>query len=152
MPDGSNVFSAGVHLLQSDLAFILDQIKIAEQHAAGTNLLDLIPNSRVAFGLRTVDGSFNNLVQAQSEFGASDNLFPRLLDPFFRNDQDGDAFDANGPGPGGVITNTDFGQQGNVVDADPRIISNLIVDQTSSNPAAVAVAGSAGADLDLGHR
>ena len=88
----------------------------------------------VAFGLRTVDGSFNNLVQGQSEFGAADNLFPRLIDPFFRNDQDGDTFDANGPGPGGVITNTDFGQSGDVVDADPRIISNLIVDQTSQQP------------------
>ena len=154
LPDGSDVFSAGVHLLQSDLAFILDQIKIAERNAAGEDLLDLIPNSRVAFGLRTVDGSFNNLVNNgntdQTEFGASDNTFPRLLDPFFLNDQDGDAFDANGPGPGGVITNTDFGQQGDVVDADPRIISNLIVDQTSSNPAAVAVAGSAGADLIWG--
>ena len=154
LPDGSDVFSAGVHLVQSDLAFILEQIKIAERNAAGEDLLDIIPNSRVAFGLRTVDGSFNNLVNIgnvdQTEFGASDNLFPRLLDPFFRNDQDGDTFDANGPGPGGVITNTDFGQQGDVVDADPRIISNLIVDQTSNNPAAVAVAGDPGADLVWG--
>ena len=39
-----------------------------------------------------------------------------------------------------------IGQGGDVVDADPRIISNLIVDQTSNNPAAVAVAGSAGVD------
>ena len=154
LPDGSDVFSAGVRLIQSDLAIILDQIKIAEQHAAGADLLDLIPNSRVAFGLRTIDGSFNNLVNIgntnQTEFGASDNLFPRLLDPFFLNDQDGDTFDANGPGPGGVINNTDFGQQGDVVDADPRIISNLIVDQTSRNPAAVAVAGDPGADLTWG--
>ena len=35
---------------------------------------------------------------------------------------------------------------GTVVDPEPRIISNLIVDQTSNNPAAVAVAGSAGVD------
>ena len=154
LPDGSDVFSAGVRLIQSDLAMILDQIKIAEQHAAGADLLDLIPNSRVAFGLRTIDGSFNNLVNIgntnQTEFGASDNLFPRLLDPFFLNDQDGDQFDVNGPGPGGLETNTDFGQQGDVVDADPRIISNLIVDQTSRNPAAVAVAGDPGADLTWG--
>ncbi len=147
LPDGSDVFSAGVHLVQSDLAFILEQIKIAERNAAGEDLLDIIPNSRVAFGLRTVDGSFNNLVNIgnvdQTEFGASDNLFPRLLDPFFRNDQDGDTINL---GPGGVVTNTDFSQSGDVVDADPRIISNLIVDQTSRNPAAVAVAGSPGAD------
>ena len=145
-PDGSAVVTAGVHLVRSDLEFILNQIVIAERHAAGEDLLDIIPNSRVAFGLRTVDGSFNNLVQGQSEFGASDNLFPRLTDPFFNNDLDGDTFDANGPGPGGLVTNTDFGQGGDVVDADPRIISNLIVDQTSNNPAAVAVAGSAGVD------
>src|SRR5262249_54470098 len=53
-------------------------------------------------------------------------------------DQDGDAF--------GGVTNTNYGAPGNVVDADPRIITNLIVDQTSSNPAAVAIAGSAGLD------
>ena len=45
-----------------------------------------------------------------------------------------------------MVTNTNYAQSGNVVDADPRIISNLIVDQTSNNPAAVEVAGSAGAD------
>ena len=153
LPDGSTVPTDGLRLIASDLAFILDQIKIAEQDAAGADLLDLIPNSRVAFGLRTVDGSFNNLVNIgntdQTEFGASDNVFPRLLDPFFRNDQDGDAM-ALGPPPAPVVTNTDFGQSGDVVDADPRIISNLIVDQTSRNPAAVAVAGDPGADLTWG--
>ncbi|RYE65296.1 MAG: hypothetical protein EOO79_08680, partial [Oxalobacteraceae bacterium] len=47
--------------------------------------------------------------------------------------------DPDGPGPAGV-TNTDYAQPGNVVDADPRIISNLIVDQTGGNPAAIAAA------------
>ena len=150
LPDGSNVESAGIHLITADLQFILEQIKIAEQHTDGADLLDLIANARLPFGLRTVDGSFNNLVADQGEFGAADNTFPRLLDPFFRNDADGDTIDINGPGPGGVISNTDYGVGGNVVDADPRIISNLIVDQTSNNPAAVAVAGSAGADLIWG--
>src|SRR6185295_6559488 len=150
LPDGSNVQSAGIHLITADLQFILEQIKIAEQHTDGADLLDLIANARLPFGLRTVDGSFNNVVADQGEFGAADNTFPRLLDPFFRNDADGDTIDINGPGPGGVISNTDYGVGGNVVDADPRIISNLIVDQTSNNPAAVAVAGSAGADLIWG--
>ncbi|HEU0061918.1 MAG TPA: hypothetical protein VFR19_18700, partial [Hyphomicrobiaceae bacterium] len=135
-----------VEFIKSDLEFILQQILIAEQHADGVDLLSLLPNSLVPFGLRTVDGSFNNLVPGQSEFGSADNLFPRLTDPSFRDDQDGDAFDANGPAPGGLVTNTDFGQSGDVADADPRIISNLIVDQTSRNPAAVALAGSAGVD------
>ena len=127
------VASAGVRYLPSDLQFILDQIIIAERNAAGEDLLEILPNSRVAFGLRTVDGSFNNLVQDQSDFGAADTLFPRLLDPVFRNDQDGDTINL---GPGGVVTNTDYASTGNVVDADPRIISNLIVDQTANNPAA----------------
>src|SRR5215475_6679424 len=127
-----------VTFIRSDLEFILQQIMIAERHAAGEDLLSLLPNSLVPFGLRTIDGTFNNVIPGQENFGAADELFPRLTDPFFRNDLDGDTFDANGPAPG------------DVVDADPRIISNLIVDQTSRNPAAVAVAGSAGADLVWG--
>ena len=70
---------------KSDLLFILDQIRIAEAHAAGQNLLDLVPNTELPFGLRTVDGSFNNLVQGQTEFGAADNIFPRMLDPVFQD-------------------------------------------------------------------
>src|SRR5262249_6200104 len=52
----------GVNLVRSDLDFILTQIKIAEQHTAGTPLQDLIPNIRLAYGLRSVDGSENNLL------------------------------------------------------------------------------------------
>ena len=48
--------------IKSDLEFILDQIIIAERHAAGEDLLSMLPNVQVPFGLRTVDGSFNNLV------------------------------------------------------------------------------------------
>ena len=80
---------AGIHLVRSDLDFILDQIKIAEAHAAGEDLLSLLPNIRAPLGLRTVDGSFNNLVNFggidQTEFGAADNVFPRLTDPVFRD-------------------------------------------------------------------
>ncbi len=130
------VASDGVRYLPADLQFILDQIKIAERNADGEDLLDILPNSRVAFGLRTVDGSLNNLVQGQRDFGAADTLFPRLLDPVFRNDQDGDAINL---GPGGVIDNTDYASTGSVVDKDPRIISNLIADQTANNPAAAAL-------------
>ena len=139
----------GVHLIRSDLDFILNQIKIAEAHAGGQELLSLVPNIRSASGLRTVSGEFNNLVDFgdadQTQFGAADNLFPRLTDPIFRNDQDGDAM-ALGPPPAPVVTNTDYGAPGNVVDADPRIISNLIVDQTANNPAAYANAYDPGLD------
>ena len=53
-------------------------------------------------------------------------------------------FDANGPARAAVVTNTDYGQSGNVADADPRTISNLIVDQTTNNPAALAAYVEAG--------
>src|SRR5687767_3233733 len=58
-----------VTYIKSDLEFILDQIRIAEAHADGTPLIDLVPNVQVPFGLRTVDGSFNNLVTGQEAFG-----------------------------------------------------------------------------------
>src|SRR5215831_10555118 len=127
-------------LIRSDLEFILQQIQIAEAHAAGEDLTTLLPNVQVPFGLRTVDGTFNHLVSGQSEFGSADTIFPRLTDPVFRNDLDGDTFDANGPAQGGLVTNTNYAANGDVADADPRIITNLIVDQTPNNPAVVAVA------------
>ena len=130
LPDGSDVASDGVHLIVSDLQFILDQILIAEQHAAGADLLSLLPNSEVAFGLRTVDGSFNHL-QGSTQAGASGEVFPRLLDPVFINAEAGTSYSQT---------------SGFVIDSQPRTISNLISDQTSNNPAAVAVAGSAGVD------
>ncbi|MNF76591.1 hypothetical protein D3C84_587080 [compost metagenome] len=125
--------NGGVHLIRADLQFILDQIKFSERHAAGESLLDILPNSRGAFGLRTVDGSLNNLVPGQEEFGAADNPFPTLLGQFFRNENDE-------PGGFNGVTNTNYATSGpdaNVVDSDPRIISNLIVDQTITNPSAV---------------
>ncbi|MFM9883087.1 MAG: peroxidase family protein, partial [Burkholderiales bacterium] len=132
----------GVHFIRSDLDFILQQILISEanSNAYGLDaqpLTDLLPNSRVAFGLRTVDGSFNNLIPGQTGFGASDQNFPLQLDQVFRNDLDGDTFDVNGGAPGGLITNTNYASTISVADADPRIISNLIVDQTITNPVAV---------------
>ncbi|HSV58383.1 MAG TPA: peroxidase family protein, partial [Variovorax sp.] len=96
-----------------------------------------MPNTFAPLGLRTVDGTFNNLMPGQTDFGAADETFPRLVDPVYRDDADGDTFDMNGPGPGGLIDNTDYGTAGSVADADPRLISNLVVDMTSNNPAAV---------------
>jgi Ca2+-binding RTX toxin-like protein len=113
-----------VSFILSDLEFILQQIIIAERQAAGEDLRDILPNVQVPWGLRTIDGSFNNLVLDQSEFGAADNLFPSLADPVFR---DGDIFGS-------------YDSSGTVIDSQPRTISNLIVDQTAGNPAAVAAA------------
>ncbi|MBI6954404.1 peroxidase family protein [Pseudomonas sp. CCOS 191] len=114
---------------KSDLQFILQQIFIAEAHANGASLIDLLPNSQVPFGLRTVDGSYNNLVAGQSEFGAADNAFLRLMDAQYR---------------------AAYAGTGMVVDSQPRTISNLIVDQTASNPAAVEANGGAAPVLSPG--
>src|SRR5262249_31931669 len=102
-----------VTVIRSDLEFILQQIIIAEPNAAGDDLRDIRPNVQVPFGLRTVDGPFNNLVTGQREFGAADTLFPRLTDPVFRAAEAG----------------TSYADPGTVIDSQPRTISNLIADQ-----------------------
>ena len=68
----------GFTVTPSDLAFILKQIKIAEHHAAtatpanpcGTLVgpgPNQIPDRLSPYGLRTVDGSCNNLFPGQRE-------------------------------------------------------------------------------------
>ena len=119
--------------IKSDLEFILQQIFFAERHAAGESLASMLPNPEVPFGLRTIDGTFNNVVPGRSEFGAADNVFPRLTDPVFRTAEDNPFI------PGTQLTS--YTQtSGLVVDSQPRTISNLIVDMTANNPAAVAAA------------
>ena len=135
-----------VQLNRNDLEFILRQIEIAEAHAAGANLTDLIDHHLLPYGLRTVDGSYNNLIEGREYWGAADQVMPRLLRPRFVRDDDGDTMPLGPNGP--VVTNNDYGvvgtpsdtnggHTGNVADADPRIISNLIADMTVNNPAAV---------------
>jgi Ca2+-binding RTX toxin-like protein len=140
----------------ADLTRILENIKIAEQHAAGGNLVDIIGNSSalLPMGLRTVDGSFNNLLPGNENVGAADQIFPRLLPPEYRNEGD-DVMPLGGPV---AVTNNNYDPSiaagedpfwagvgihinlHSVADADPRIISNLIVDQTLNNRAALASA------------
>jgi hypothetical protein len=157
---------------RNDLEFILKQIKIAEATSLGytaapKTILQAIMDangvtaevaSQLPHGLRTVDGSFNNLIPGREKFGAADTLFPRLTDPVFRNDQDGDTM-SFGPGAP-AVTNTNYDPRfstnppgvnpDSVADADPRIISNLVVDMSIANPAAImaalAYAGVTGAD------
>jgi len=140
--------AAMVNLVKHDLEFILKQIKIAEAHSAahssdtgGTPLTQIridangnivvpgepgyadatpaIPSQLSPYGLRTVDGSYNNLVVGREEWGAADQPFLRVTDPYIREN---------------------YGTGGSVTDADPRTISNLIVDQTLDNPAAIYAA------------
>ncbi|MCD2442567.1 cell wall-binding repeat-containing protein [Agromyces sp. SYSU K20354] len=148
-------------LNQNDLEFILRQIQISEAHAADAlepsnyELLcsdpddssgKCVPNVMNTFGVRTVDGTYNNLVVGQSEFGASDSTFPRLLEPEWRqgetvpagapaNNPANTAVCAN-PGPPSPAARTCYSQtEGFVYDSEPRTVSNLIVDQTTNNPA-----------------
>src|SRR5262245_46028560 len=66
---GTGRQTMAVQFIRSDLEFILDQIVIAERNAAGESLLDLLANVTLPFGLRTVDGTLNNIVPTQSQFG-----------------------------------------------------------------------------------
>ncbi len=142
----------GFVVTADDLSYILSQIKVAEHHVqfqknppAGhvltgpcDGLIGTGPaqfsGPLIAGGLRTVDGSCNNLQPGQDAYGAADRAFPRLSTPAFRPAESSTLF---GPDSGP----TSYAQHsGNVFDTQPRLISNLIVDQTSTNPAAVAAA------------
>lgn len=129
-------------LVKHDLEFILKQIKIAENHvksgyvsyadAQGNPIGGLVP-----YGLRTVSGEYNNLTNVT--YGSADELFPRLLTPHFQS------ADIN-PRTGAP---TSYQQtSGSVYDADPRIISNLVVDQSVNNDAAIYAALTAIGDAD----
>jgi hypothetical protein len=138
----------GFSIDAGDLRFIHHQIEVAQFNAAGGALLgpgqfqvnplfgvgDVpgpggnVPDPQLPIGLRTVDGTFNNLVPIPDQhlFGSADRLFPRLTTPMFRPAEAGTSY----------ATKTDT----QVIDSQPRIISNLIVDQSANNPAAAAAA------------
>ena len=140
----------GFTVTPSDLAFILKQIKISEAHVTNTTSAtgpcgalfgtgpNQLPSPLLSFGLRTVDGSCNNLVPGQETNGAADQVFPRLATPVFKAAENVPP----GFGPPGPPVSTSYAQKkGSVFDSQPRTVSNLIVDQTSTNPAAIAAAG-----------
>lgn len=131
-----------VAYIRSDLDFILAQIKIAEAHAAGQPLYGpngLIPSYNLAWGLRTVDGTYNNLLHP--EWGASDNPFPEPLGTQYKTIM-------VPAGPGGALVPVSYqpgvdndgpgtASPGDVFDPYVRTISNLIADQTLGNPSAI---------------
>src|SRR5207248_6673821 len=129
-----------------DLRFIFHAIEVGQANSAGGVLLGTGPNQvnlntpisaacaagpcpgdpQLPVGLRTVDGSFNNIVPIPDQhlFGAADLLFPRLTTPVFRDAEAGTTYKKVPP-----LGRTD------VTDSQPRIISNLIFDQSDHNPA-----------------
>ncbi|WP_193315211.1 peroxidase family protein [Nostocoides sp. F2B08] len=143
------------YLNANDLDFILRQIQIAEAHADGNDLLCATPTDRsgkcvpspaLPLGLRTVDGSYNNLLEGRSTWGAGDQPFKKWLEPYYR--QADAPLTAPGAPPAGDTSMCEPGltcyeqwEPGHIVyDAKPREISNLIVDQSTDNPAAVNAA------------
>ena len=146
-----------VTYIRSDLEFILKQIKIAEDHAlyVNSNGADgrplfgpgvngqqaLIPTYNLAWGLRTVDGTYNHLLPGQIEWGAADNEFPEHLGTDYRS-----IMVPGGPGgalvevtytPGADNDGPGSAGPGDVFDPTVRTISNLLVDQTLGNPSAI---------------
>ncbi len=123
-----------VQLFRVDLKFILDQILLAESG-------NLPPTAFHPWGLRQVAGTSNHVIPGQETWGASDQNFIRLLDPVFRDA--GVVTMAGLPGQA-VGSSTSYLQtKGFVFDAELRMISNLIVDQTANNPAAIEANGGA---------
>jgi hypothetical protein len=143
----------------ADLTYILKQIQIAEAHASrevvsgglpvagqvqpATSVLGLgandVSDPSFPWGLREVDGENNNLAPGRANAGAADTLFPRLTTPQWRGDVSSATFSGASMTIGGP---TDYRPSpGSIVDTAPRVISNLIVDQSARNPAAVAAAG-----------
>ena len=99
----ANIVGEGFTVTPADLAFILKQIKIAEAHSAVLaaqgpgdstdpmrcqSMIGTGPNQiespLLSFGLRTVDGTCNNLQPGQETYGAADQTFPRLTTPMFK--------------------------------------------------------------------
>ena len=143
-PDG---VPGGLQLVKEDLQFILKQIKVAEADPGGKPQIGpgetQVVSPLAGTGLRTVTGVHNNLLEGQEYYGAADQPFPRRLSKSFGVADP----TCTGPVPGPT---TSYSQNSGIVcDAEPRTVSNLIVDQTTANPAAVAAATRQGTEADL---
>ena len=101
-----------------------------------------IPTYNLAWGLRTVDGTYNNF--QHPTWGAADTEFPEPLGTDFR-------VVMVPAGPGGALVPVSYapgtdndgpgsGGPGDVFDPQVRTISNLLVDQTLGNPSAILTA------------
>ena len=138
----------------ADLAFILKQIKIAEAHVANTTSSyrsvrrsrrhraqpDCQP-PRCPRGCGRWTARCNNLQAGQETFGAADQVFPRLTTP--GRSRPPSLCPRASARPAQPRTRR---RRATSSTREPRTISNLIVDQTSTNPAAVAGGRQPGAD------
>src|SRR5690606_21940256 len=104
-----------------------------DENSQGVELA--LGSSLLHFGLRAVDGSNNNIVEGRGQWGASGEQFVFLADRHWV--EGSGSMPATPPGMPSYPTNNDYESGGSVVDGQPRLISNLIVDQTLKNPAAI---------------
>src|SRR5690606_22692390 len=115
-----------VKLTRHDLDFILKQIGVAEAHSEaiesvqgtdavsqiGDELRELVDSPLLPYGLRTVDGSYNNLVPGREKWGASGEPFPQRSQPNWVNENDDSiVFGAGSPGEV-VFTDGNYGEHG----------------------------------------
>jgi len=93
------------------------------------------------WGVRQVDGQCNNITQdSQTKWGSADQTFPRIAP----------RADTTNTATYPVLNPTQIAYSdpaANVSDPSPRMISNLISDQTANNPAATAAANLAATTL-----
>ena len=80
----------------------------------------MIPASNISWGLRTVDGTYNNLIPGRTDWGAADQPFPTLLDPVYRDTPE--TFDPDGDGPAPAMGSPNYNPS-----SDPN---SLVVDLT----------------------
>ena len=135
-PDG------GVHFIRSDLQFILDQIKIAERHSAGEDLdryhAELAPGPS-ACARSTARSTIWCLGRSSSARPIKTSR--RCSTKSSATTRTGIRSMSMARCPRGLKRQHQLCRHhGDVVDFDPRIISNLVVDQTPNNPAAIAAA------------
>ncbi len=114
-------------LKQADLLFLIQQLLPASQGVVGG------PDPFSLLGLRTVDGTANNLTNLMivDQYGNSvhTNTFANANQPFFNVSTSPITVPTVNP-----TYTTGVGAAGDVTDASPRIISNLVVDMSAANP------------------
>ena len=133
--EGGNAFTLDAQGFPIDSAGQRIFVGGIAQTVTNLGLTQAMSAPHVPYGLRTVDGSNNNLIEGRDSWGASNEAFLSLLTKSYRP-ADGDVFAS----PGGPALPSGYSPMGSVADADPRMISNLIVDQTLANPAAIYTA------------
>lgn len=135
-------------LLQSDIDFALAQVLFGANPAPGTDPFTTL-------GIRNVDGSNNNLLNqtlvdqfgntvSTTTYGVKDQPFIYSTTKVFRVDAAGNVYTTlaspipQGPSSFDFTTNYTFGPtppaNPNIVDAAPRLISNLIASDNTINP------------------